>query len=96
MTDEYTPTDEQVRMGFVAALQWAAEAEGGEVDEAEALAAFDRWLVERDRQVAEQAWHVVVAALMEAVRIPQLVGWLGRLTNRALVARQNMQERIGR
>lgn len=25
-----------------------------------------------------QAWHAVVAALMEAVRIPQLVGWLAR------------------
>lgn len=25
-----------------------------------------------------RAWHAVVAALMEAVRIPQLVGWLAR------------------
>lgn len=41
-----------------------------------------------------RAWHALVAALMEAVRIPQLVEWLTRrLTNRALVARQNMQKR---
>lgn len=63
MADEYTPTDEQVRVGFVAALQWACEAEGGDVDETEALASYDRWLAAHDAQVRRKA---KVEALREA------------------------------
>jgi len=34
-----------------------------------------------------RAWHAVVAALMEAVRIPQLVGWLARRHDVEVAAR---------
>lgn len=52
MTDEWTPTTENVRFAFSGCV---------EVSEAQIRmkrhgAAFDRWLAAHDREVAEKAW----------------------------------------
>lgn len=51
MTSDYTPTTEDVREDF--ALPWSPDQIG---DRTARVAAFDRWLSEHDRQVAERAW----------------------------------------
>lgn len=48
---EYTPTTEDVREDF--AFPWYPDQIG---DRTARVAAFDRWLSEHDRQVAERAW----------------------------------------
>ena len=49
---EYTPTTEDVREDF--AFPWSPDQIG---DRTARVAAFDRWLSEHDRQVAERAWE---------------------------------------
>lgn len=55
--DDYTPTTEEVRWQYADAFL----GDGSIVSLGEArsgnLADFDRWLAERDRQVAERAWE---------------------------------------
>ena len=57
---EYTPTTARVRDSytphravFLRGKSWYPDREASEE---EASAEFDRWLAERDRQVAERAW----------------------------------------
>lgn len=52
-TDEYTPTTDEVRRAWT---DWH------DLTGANSRAAFDRWLAEHDRQVAEQAWDEAVNA----------------------------------
>ena len=55
MSDEYTPTDGQVREEWVAYMTTEDGLWGG-VSEEEALAQWGRWLAARDREVAAKAW----------------------------------------
>ena len=57
-TDEYTPTTEHVRSGFCVSNGFPA------MTRRERGLGFDRWLAERDRQVAEQAGERIAAALV--------------------------------
>ena len=64
--NEYTPTTEDVREDF--AFPWYPDQIG---DRTARVAAFDRWLSEHDRQVAERAWDEgVELALNFAKRNP--------------------------
>lgn len=55
MADDYTPTTEQVRDGY--RFDPEAEYHNPTVNWAEKNGrAFDRWLTEQNRQVAEVAW----------------------------------------
>ena len=59
MSDDYTPTTDEVRQDF--GYPW----EGFKPDKRGRLAAFDRWLVEHYRQVAETAWDEAARAVIE-------------------------------
>jgi len=48
MSDDYTPTTEEVRDYFV-------HGQFSDVEEREGVARFNRWLADHDRQVAEEA-----------------------------------------
>lgn len=50
---EYTPTTETVRYAYAAHKAHY----GGERGYQKQATEFDRWLAERDRQVAERAWE---------------------------------------
>ena len=55
MSDEYTPTTDEIRRDWV---QLSADAYSLVTDDADevAVAEFDRWLEAHDREVAEKAW----------------------------------------
>lgn len=56
MSEQYTPTTEELRILYVSS---EIECPGGathDADDARANAEFDRYLAEHDRQVAERAW----------------------------------------
>ena len=48
MSDDYTPTTEEVRDYF-------AHGQFSDMEEREGVARFNRWLADHDRQVAEEA-----------------------------------------
>ena len=53
MSDDYTPTTEQVRGHYA----WKSESIAAVSAYVAGCEQFDRWLVEHDRQVAEKAWR---------------------------------------
>lgn len=73
--DDYTPTTEEVRL-LVVDGRWNT----GAVD----AVMFDRWLAERDREVAERAWAEGAQwAAVELQAIERVENqWVGRVTTR--------------
>lgn len=70
-TDEYTPTTDEVRRAWT---DWH------DLTGANSRAAFDRWLAEHDRQVAEQAAREIAAGFDDA----GAASWIGqRIRNAA-------------
>lgn len=53
---DYTPTTEEARNAFVQTSVWLPDTFGWAANGE----AFDRWLTEHDRQVAERAWDEAI------------------------------------
>lgn len=87
MTEQYTPTTEQVRDDYQRCGCDRCSLTD-DSDWADEHAEFDRWLAEHDRQVSEHVWDNCITDVLVAPQVEEDGRWVTQLP-----ANQHRQER---